>query len=329
MSVVIIRNVFSFIFPMLLAMYLVPILIKTAFKFNVLDVPDGKIKNHKKAIPYLGGLAIYIPFVATLAIAYTFENKILWLILGVTLLLFIGLIDDFKILKPGQKFLGQIIAVICFLRGGLSLKENFLSNYFNFFISGFWMLSVINAFNLVDVMDGLSSLIAIFSGVTFLIIAFYLKEYAITILLLAFLAPILVFFFYNKPSAKMYLGDAGSMYVGGFLAAIPLLIPWNKFFYNAYYAPIIILAIPLLEVFSLVVIRTWNGIPFYKGSPHHFCLYLRKKGWSISAILWFVAAMSTFLSSVALLFLFEFISSHFLIPLGILFLIVWSYFIFL
>ncbi|MFC1894422.1 MraY family glycosyltransferase [Candidatus Dependentiae bacterium] len=328
MKITVIRHIFSFVFPILLSLYLIPLLIKAAFKLNVLDVPDGKIKNHKRAVPYLGGLAIYIPFIATISVAYTFENNILWMILGVTLLLFVGLIDDLKILKPGQKLFGQIIAVICFLKGGFSLKTKFLSDFFNLFISGFWMLSVINAFNLVDVMDGLSSLLAIVSGLTFLLIAFYLKSYSITILLLAFLAPLFVFFFYNKPSAKIYLGDAGSMYIGGFLAAIPLLIPWNKFRYDAYYAPVIILAIPLLEVFSLVIIRTWNGIAFYNGSPHHFCLYLRRKGWKVSSILIFVGVMSTFLSTVAILFLLGFLNFYSLILFGVLFLLIWLFVVF-
>ena len=328
MNTVVVRHIFSFVFPMLLAIYLIPVLIQAAFRFNVLDVPDGKIKKHKKATPYLGGLAIYLPFIATLSIAYPFENKILWMISGVTLLLFVGLIDDLKILKPGQKFFGQLLAVLCFLKGGFSLKTNFFTGFFNIFASGFWMLSVINAFNLVDVMDGLSSILAITAGITFLFIALFLKEYAVSILLLAFLSPLLVFFYYNKPQARIYLGDAGSMFIGGFLAAMPLLFPWSSLSYDAYYTPAIILGIPLLEVFFLVVIRTWKGIPFYKGSPHHFSIYLRHKGWSIPTVLFFTAFMSAVLSVIALLFLFSFVDFKLLIVFGFLFLLVWSYFIF-
>ncbi len=328
MDYILVRYVFAFVFSALFAAYLIPILIKTAFKFNVLDVPDGKIKNHKKAVPYLGGVAIYVPFIATLAISYPFENKILWLLLGVSLLLFIGLVDDLRILKPSQKLFGQLIAVICFLKGGFSLKTNFFAHIFNVTLSGFWMLSVINAFNLVDVMDGLATVLAIVAGVSFLIISILLKLHSISILILAFLGPLFVYFFYNKPPAKIYLGDAGSMFVGGFMAAIPLLFPWSSCSFNAYYTPVIILGIPLLEVFSLVVIRTYLGIPFYKGSPHHFAIYLRNKGWSVAAVLIFAIIMSSILSTIAILFLFGFIKFYFLIALVILFLLLWSYFIF-
>ena len=69
-------------------------------------------------------------------------------------------------------------------------------------------------------------------------------------------APLAVsFIFYNKPPAKVYLGDAGSLFIGGFIAAIPLLFPWSSISFEAYYAPIVILSIPLLELFSLIVIN--------------------------------------------------------------------------
>jgi UDP-GlcNAc:undecaprenyl-phosphate/decaprenyl-phosphate GlcNAc-1-phosphate transferase len=326
---VVARHIFSFIFPFLVALYLFPLIIQAALKLDILDRPDGKIKKHEKAVPYLGGLAIYIPFIATLCIAYPFENHILWLVLGVTLLLFVGLIDDLKILKPAQKLFGQFIAVLCFLKGGFSLKTNFFSQFFNIITSTFWMLLVINAFNLVDVMDGLAASLALIAGFSFFIICLLLGQYAISILLLALLGPLLVFFLYNKPPAKIYLGDAGSLFVGGFLSAIPLLIPWSSLSFEAYYAGVIILGVPLLEVLSLIVIRTSIGIPFYRGSPHHFAIYLRKRGWTTVKILIFSGIMSLFLSCVSILFLFNYITLTQTTICGVLFLCVWFYFVFL
>ena len=329
MEAVIFRHLFSFIFPLLLTIYIVPMMIAAAINFKILDRPDGKIKNHKEPVPYLGGLAVYIPFIATLAIAYPFENKVLWLILGVTFLLFVGLVDDLKILKPFQKLFGQFLAVLCFLKGGFSLKTVFFSDFINILASAFWMLSVINAFNLVDVMDGLSSLLAIIIAISFFIIAVLLKQYAISILLLAFIGPMLVFFYYNKPPARIYLGDAGSLFIGGFLAAIPLLLPWSKLSFDAYYTPIVILGVPLLELFSLVVIRSFKGIAFYRGSPHHFSIYLRSKNWSVVRVLIFSGIASTILSTIAILFLFNFVDFWMLISFCVIFLMVWLYFVFL
>ncbi len=324
----IIRHVFSFCFSALLSYYLIPLIIGSAKKLNFLDKPDGRIKVHEVPIPHLGGITIYMAFIATLALSYPFENIILWLLLGITFLLFVGFIDDLKILKPKQKLFGQFIAVLCFLKGGFSLKANFLSSSFNLFISGFWMLSVINAFNLVDVMDGLSSLLAIIAAITFFIIALMFKQYAISILLLAFLGALCSFFVHNKPPAKIYLGDAGALFIGGFLSAVPLLFSWSQHAFDAYYAPIIILGVPLLEVFFLVIIRARLGIPFYWGSPHHFSIYLQNKGWSKYGVLFFAGSMSVFLSLTALLFLLNVLPVWGLFPMGIGFCSLWCYIVF-
>lgn len=328
MDAIVVRHLFCFIFPLLLSVYIIPILIKIAFRFNILDNPDGNIKKHKRPTPYLGGFALYIPFITTLAIAYPFENQILWLLLGVTLLLFLGFVDDLRVLRPAQKFFGQIIAIICFLKGGYSLKTTFFSDFLNTGISAFWMLSIINAFNLIDVMDGLTATISIMAAVFFLIIAFLFKQYALTLLLLSFLVPMIVFFFYNKPPAKIYLGDTGALFVGGFFAAIPQLFNWSDQHYLAYYVPVIILAIPLLELFFLVVIRTFKGIPFYRGSPDHFAIYLQKKSWSVEQILIFVCFMSTILFAVSILFLFNYINITTVFISGFLFILSWIYFVF-
>jgi UDP-GlcNAc:undecaprenyl-phosphate GlcNAc-1-phosphate transferase len=305
---VLVRHIFSFGFSFVLGFYIIPKLIESSRRFGIMDIPDGKIKCHQVPIPYLGGVAIYLSFIATLCITYPFENKIVWLLLGSTLLLLIGLIDDLHILTPARKFFGQIIATVCFLKGGFYLKTDFFSSFFNFFISGFWMLSVINAFNLVDVMDGLSSLIALVASVSFFTIAITFKQYTVSLLLSAFIGAVSAFFIYNKPPAKIYMGDAGSMFLGGFLASIPLLFSWSKHSLDAYYAPVIILAVPLLEIFFLVVIRTGKGIPFYKGSPHHFSIYLINKGWSKFQVLIFTFVMCFLFSITAFLFLFKYIN---------------------
>lgn len=310
-------------FSLLFSLYLIPGVIKTAFKFNIVDSPDGKLKNHKKSTPYLGGVAIYISFILTLMLIYPLQNNILWIVLGTTLLLFIGLVDDFHVLKPYQKFLGQFIVVFSFLINGFSFKPIFFSDRFNFFISGFWMLSVINAINLIDVMDGLATLIVIMSTMSFFIIALILQKYFISLFLIAMLGALIGFFYYNKPQAKIYLGDGGSLFLGGFLAAVPLLFPWSSVSWDTYYVPAIILAIPLLEVSFLVLIRTYKGLPFYYGSPHHFCIYLKNKGWSVNKILIFISTASVILSIVAMLFLLNVISFLTLFILGLLFLIGW------
>ena len=178
---IILKIILGFIISFLITIYLVPLIIDVAFRLKILDNPDGNLKNHKKPTPYLGGLAVYVGFITSLSLVFPFENSLFLFILGSTLLLFVGLIDDLIAMKPYQKFFGQMVATFCFLKAGLHLKENFFSYYPNIIISFFWILSVINALNLVDVMDGLAATLAICASFTFLIITIIFKIYSVAI----------------------------------------------------------------------------------------------------------------------------------------------------
>jgi len=316
------RHIFALLCSFLVGIYLVPIIIRAALRIGFVDAPDGRLKHQKKPVPYLGGMAVFLPFIVTLGLCYPFQNHILWLLLGITLLLFIGLIDDLRVLKPSQKFFGQCIAVLCFLKGEFSLKTEFFSFLPNVFLSGFWILSVVNAFNLVDVMDGLCATLAISSACVFGVIAFLAGNYQVSVLMAAFIGSLAAFLWYNRPPARIYLGDSGSLFIGGFLAAIPFLLSWNRALFGwsefadanfivagvlrplceVFFVPAVVLAVPLLELGALFVIRTRMGLPFYNGSPHHFSLYLQRKGWSKVKILWFVAGLSALFGVQAIMF---------------------------
>jgi UDP-GlcNAc:undecaprenyl-phosphate/decaprenyl-phosphate GlcNAc-1-phosphate transferase len=290
--------------------YLVPLLVDLAVRLGVVDVPDGRIKQHKVVTPYLGGLAVYAGFLAGLALVIPVENRIMFLLIGSTLLLMLGLIDDLVALAPYQKFVGQILAVLCFLKGGLFLKDQFFLNQLWCVIplSVLWCLTIINGFNLIDVMDGLATTTAIGCAVSYLAIAVYFKDNQTILLLVAFIGSLLAFLWYNRPRASIYLGDAGALFIGGFLSALPFFIPWSSLHQYAFICPLIILAIPLFETGSLICIRTIKQIPFYRGSPDHFCHYLQRWGWSIPQILVFVALANLLLAGITFTYLLSYVN---------------------
>lgn len=324
MEAVFVRAVFTFVISFLVTFYLVPLCIKIARRLQFIDEPDGKIKQHKQATPYLGGVAVYVGFLTAFCLTFPFENNMLLFFAGATLLLFIGLIDDLVVLRPSQKFFGQILATICFLKAGFFLKAQFFSNYWNIPISAFWILAVINAFNLVDVMDGLATLLAIGATGSFLTLAIFFNMPMVIILLSAFLGPLVAFFWYNKPTAQIYLGDAGSLFVGGFLAIIPFLFNWGVYTASGYLTPLIILAIPLLEVSTLILVRSYKKIPFYRGSPDHFSIYLQQNDWPKWVILGYVALLSIILGCASFLFITNRISLSSLCLSAGVFLFIWG-----
>jgi len=301
----VVKLFFAFIVAFLTTFALVPLLIALAYRLGVMDVPDGAVKNHATATPYFGGLAVYTGFLAGIALVLPIENRIMFLLIGTTLLLLIGLIDDLVVLEPYQKFTGQLLACLSFLKAGLFLKEQFFRDYLWIAVpvSMLWFLTIINGFNLIDVMDGLATTVALGATVAYLVIALLFGQYTAASLLVAFAGALLAFLWYNKPRAKMYLGDTGSLFIGGFLACIPFLFPWSALHTYGFLMPALILSIPLFEVTSLVVLRTAKGIRFYRPSPDHFCHYLQRWGWSVPEILVLVAGVSLCILVSALLFL--------------------------
>ncbi len=273
-----------------------------AHKIGILDKPNGGLKTHKKPVAYLGGVAIFFATTVSYLLLRPFFPQTSFMIispyyfLGLVALLVIGLIDDIFTISPFQKLVGQCIACIFFLQAGLYFKEPFLVLFLpkifcfpeSLFFMGvglslWWMLSIINAINLIDIMDGLATVVSFVALVGMALCSGAIDQ---GILLVPFLGVLVGFFLYNKPQASIYLGDAGSLVLGGILATTPFILGWGTTVHlGKIIAPFIILMIPIGEMCWLIGIRTRLNIPFYYGSPHHFALYFKRWGWSIENIL--------------------------------------------
>lgn len=299
---IIFNLLFSFFISFFLTSFLIPFCIKLAFKFKIIDNPDGKLKIHEKITPYLGGVAIYVSVLFVLLFKFNFGYNSLIFFISVTLLMILGLVDDIIVISPLHKLFGQAACVffLSLFCSNLLFIYDYVGKYLSFSFNMFWCLSIINAFNLIDVMDGLCSITAITSTISFLLISLIFNQVNIAILLVIFLGALTSFFLYNAPPARIYLGDSGSLFIGGVLSLIPFLINWPSRF-MAISSSFLVLAVPILELVSLIVIRLYKKIPFYLGSPDHFSIILKKKGWSKKEILIYVALINIFLAFVVIL----------------------------
>lgn len=323
-----VRLFLSFVVSFLTSLFLVPKFCVLAERFNFFDVPDGKLKKQKQRIPYLGGVAIFCALATSLFATFPFTNNLLPYIAGPILLLFVGLVDDLISLSPGQKFFGQVVASLCFIKSGLFLKEMFFLQPINIIISILWFLTVINAFNLVDVMDGLSSSLALYASAAFSLFLYLSGSADASILFVSLFGSILGFFIYNKPPAKIYMGDAGTLFIGGLIASAPFFTSWTKINCFGLITPILILFIPLLELCSLILIRWHKSIPFYNGSPDHFAIYLKNKGWSSWQVLSFCLAINMAVFLTVLMFYFSTIGLSLVATICLILLFVWNYTVF-
>src|SRR6185503_13967517 len=139
----------TFLLSFALALYGVPIARQAALKYGIVDAPDGRLKHQKEPVPYFGGLAIYLAFLMSLAFTFEFRHDVLVIILG--------LIDDFGVLTPWTKLAGQLLAVFVLIKSGIRIEIAALPEWVDLVLTVLWMIGLINAFNLLDIMDGLSA----------------------------------------------------------------------------------------------------------------------------------------------------------------------------
>ena len=118
-----------------LSLYLTPMLRKAALQFGIIDKPDGKLKQHRAPVAYLGGVAIYLAFLISLALTLSFDKEVLGLLLAGTIIVVLGLIDDFGVLSPVVKLCGQCIAIFTLIRSGIYIQLAFLPWYVTFPLS--------------------------------------------------------------------------------------------------------------------------------------------------------------------------------------------------
>jgi UDP-GlcNAc:undecaprenyl-phosphate GlcNAc-1-phosphate transferase len=304
----------------------VPVAKKLALYFNIVDVPDSYLKKHQKITPYLGGAAIFISFWVILGLfSNLIKHDFYGLLIGTTLIFAAGLMDDIFLLSPFQKFNCQLVAGAVLVGFGFSLDACW-PLYLDKILSLFWIIALMNAFNLVDVMDGLATTIGLCICGSLFVYAFYLNQETVCYVLLVLLGGQLAFFYYNRPRAVIYLGDAGSMLIGTILAAVSLKIKWinlgNDGFLSYLIAPIVF-GIPLMETLSLILIRKLKKIPFYNGSPDHYIHYLKHKGWREWSILGYTAMYSLLLCLFSMFVAFLNPPIFLLLSVGMLLLVAW------
>lgn len=302
--------------------FLIPKCIYCAHKFKILDIPDGVIKHQATVVPYLGGVAVFFGLLCTSIVFIHFSAPLLLFFCASLGLVILGLVDDIAVLSPFKKLVGQCLCTACYLYGGFCLNVLVFPLWFNYAFSFLWILTLINAFNLIDVMDGLAATVAMSASLCFLGVALYGGHYSIAIILTCFLGALAAFLTHNFPPARIYLGDAGSMLLGGVLSSLPLgIYPHSVHGYISYG---IVLAIPLIELLTLIGVRTYKGIPFYKGSPDHFSLYLLQNGWTKKNILIYVLGVMFFLSTVSNLFLCRYFTFIHICFFAAIFLMIWT-----
>ena len=281
-----IRLILGFFLAYFLALVGTPMAREAALRFGVVDRPEGALKNHQQPVAYLCGLAVFIAFLLSIGMTFEFDQELLALLLASTIVTTVGLIDDFGALTPKPKVVGQVVAVFVLIKSGIIIEVAIMPWWLRLVITIVWLVGLSNAFNLVDIMDGLASGLGVISATFLLVVALLNGRLIVAAFTVALIGALLGFLRSNFYPASIYLGDCGSLFIGLTLGALAMVMDYTHHNPLGWLAPLYILAVPIIDTAYVTVLRIKAGRKVYYGSPDHFPLRMRKRldGWTAGTV---------------------------------------------
>lgn len=267
-----------------------PIVRKLAFKIGAVDVPKDDRRVHKKAMPLMGGLAIFAAVIISVLIFLPLDKTTFSILIGGTLIVISGIIDDLKDMSPKVKLFFQILAGVVLILGGI--KVDFITNPFtsnssllylrwlSIPITLFWVVGITNTLNLIDGLDGLAAGVAMISSLSLMLVASKFGYGEITILSAIVAGSCLGFLPFNFNPAKIFMGDTGALFLGFMLAAISIEGVMKSVATIAVIVPILILGVPIFDTTFAIFRRLLNGQSIMAADKGHLHHRLLNKGFS-------------------------------------------------
>ena len=265
-----------FLGAFVLSLLLTPLVRELNRRLGMVDIPDARRIN-TTPIPRGGGVAVILSFALTTAAFVLFsgkplspaiKNPIYWRLLmlsfGVGTL---GFVDDRFGMKPTVKLLGQIVlAGLAFFWCHVGFHRFFpmMPFWIDFPLTLFWITGAINAFNLIDGLDGLASGLAVIAATGMAGALFFVNSPGQILLYLAFIGAVLGFLRYNFNPASVFLGDTGSMFLGFFLSTMPLLTRAGGSFLVGIGVPLLAMGVPIFDTLLAIIRRTVRAVLKHK-----------------------------------------------------------------
>ena len=294
-----------FVFSYALVGLLTPLMRRVALSKGVLDRPNSAHKSHKQPVPYLGGVAITIGVVLVSYSALIY-SKITWSnfwlatsVLGPAVLMgLVGLWDDLKSLDPLPRFIGQTIAgliVSVFLVLNNNIGNPTGITGLDVAITVLWIVGICNSINFFDNLDGGAAGTVAISAITLTYLAITGDQYFIAALAIVVAGSTLGFLIWNRVPARIYMGDAGALFLGVLIATLTVRFkPSADNSLTSFAIPVLLLAIPILDTTVAVFSRLRRKISPFQGGKDHLSHRLVRYGVSrkIAAItLWLLSAL--------------------------------------
>lgn len=274
-----------------------PLARKLALASGAVDYPDPETEQcrrvHKRPVPRLGGLAIFLGFLGPALYLLPREGlTLMGLLLGGGIMLALGIWDDLRTLSPRAKLAGQIAAGLVFVALGnrimwvtnpwaASLEESmWYVGVWAIPLTLFWIVGITNTINLIDGLDGLAAGVSTIASVTLLLVAFQEGQSGNVVLTAALAGACLGFLPYNFNPARIFMGDTGSLFLGFALAAIAVQGALKSATVIALAVPIVVLGLPILDTALAIVRRYRSRAPIFAPDRQHLHHRLLDRGLS-------------------------------------------------
>ncbi|MDO4376622.1 MAG: MraY family glycosyltransferase [bacterium] len=268
--------IYLIVIPFLFVLAITPFIKKVALHINAMDIPNAR-KVHKKPIPRLGGLGIYMGFLLGYMLMGSMSLRMNAVLIGSFIIVVTGIIDDINPIPAKIKFLFQLIAasVVAFYGKILLTDLSAFGFYiefgkFSYLITIIFIVAIINCINLIDGLDGLAAGLSSIYFITIGIVivgwhhSFGLDAYITFIMLGATLG----FLYHNFNPAKIFMGDSGSMFLGYIIAVIALL-GFKNVTLTTLLVPICLLAVPVMDTLFAIIRRIVNKKPIDEPDKEH------------------------------------------------------------
>ena len=275
----------------LLCLVLTPLCRNLFLRAGLVDRPDSDRKFHLRAVPRMGGVPIVISYVVSLCLVLLFnlgggklsiqhEHLFKALLPAAAIIFTTGLLDDLNGLKPSTKLLGQLAGALLAVGMGVRLSLSTTHPWLGGALSVCWLVGCSNAVNLIDGMDGLATGVGLMATLTTLLVALLSGNVGLALATVPLAGCLLAFLRYNFSPASVFLGDCGSLTIGFMLGCFSLIWSQHTSSLVGMLAPLMALALPLIDVGLAIGRRFLRAVPLFKGDRGHIHHMVLRLGFS-------------------------------------------------
>jgi UDP-GlcNAc:undecaprenyl-phosphate GlcNAc-1-phosphate transferase len=298
---------------LILGMCLAPFVMRFISSSGLVDKPDGRRKLHGRAVPLAGGFLIVLTTFLSLAISYfidpvfaanvrSIDVSIPGFMLAILVIFVVGLIDDRFRIQGRIKLAGQVVAILVAIASGVRFDSITILDLrvelgsFGVALTMIWLLGVVNAVNLLDGIDGMVGSIGLIVVSSLAVMAIWAGHNAEAVVAASLAGSLAAFLVFNKPPAKIFLGDSGSMSIGLLLGSLAVVCSLKGPTTVMFALPVTLLLLPILDTFAAITRRVLTGRSIFMTDRGHLHHRLLQSGLSHSAVLTLVVALSLVLS---------------------------------